>query len=115
MRANRYNSIDEFRTQYTGVWNPSENHWLGLDFSYDGVEYRLNTGSMYEKENTVLTDGKEAVFGLYKKNTDTLTGREYVLLKEFASLDDVLNSTCINGICFKQVIMDDKTELLGQD
>lgn len=115
MRINEYNSLDEFKSQYTGVWNPSENQWLGLDFSYDGVEYRLNTGPMYESENTVLPDGKIAVFSLYQKCPDPSSGRDYVLLEEFASLDDVLDSTCIKGIPFRQIIMDDRTELLGQD
>jgi|GEM_PF-2847707 hypothetical protein len=69
MRKNEYNSIDEFVSQYTGVWNPSERHWFGLDFSYNGSTYRLNTGSMFNKQNTILPDGREAVFGLYRKTT----------------------------------------------
>ena len=115
MRVNEYTSLDEFKAQYIGVWDPSENHWLGLDFSYDGAEYRLNTGSMYETKNTILPDGREAIFGLYRKNTDNGLGPDYSLLEEFATLDEVLNSKCINGISFKQIIMDDSTELLGQD
>ena len=115
MRVNEYNSLDEFKSQYVGVWEPSENHWLGLDFSYDGSEYRLNTGSMYEPNNTILPDGREAVFGLYKKSTEETADREYSLLEEFATLDEVLDSTCINGISFKQIIVDDNTKLLGQD
>lgn len=115
MRVNEYSSLDDFRAQYVGIWDPSENHWLGLDFSYEGAEYRFNTGSMYESKNTILPDGREAVFGLYKKNADNASGRDYSLLEEFASLDEALESTCINGISFKKIIMDDRTELLGQD
>ena len=41
--------------------------------------------------------------------------REYVLLAEFASIDDALDDTSIEGLKFSEVIMDDNTELLGQD
>ena len=99
MKKNEYNSIEEFKSQYTGTWNPSECQWLGLDFSFNGKEYRFNTGSMYEKENTILPDGREAIFGLYIKSPEPINDPEYTLLAEFASMEEVLDST----------------ELLGQD
>lgn len=115
MRINEYNSIEEFKSQYIGEWGPSDGHWLGLDFIYNGNIYRFNTGSMYEKSNTILPDGREAIFGLYKKNKKKLNGRDYSLLEEFASIDDALQSKCIDGIKFSEVIMADNTELIGQD
>ena len=33
MRKNEFNTLEDFTTQYTGEWNPSEGHWFGLDFS----------------------------------------------------------------------------------
>lgn len=58
----------------------------------------------------------EVIFGLYKKLEDVNAGeKEYVLLGEFSSMDDVLNSTAIDGRLFSEVIMDDNTELVGQD
>ena len=115
MRINEYNSLEEFTSQYIGEWSPSDGHWLGLDFIFRGNEYRFNTGSMYEENNTILPDGREAVFGLYKKNSKRINGRDYTLLEEFASMDDALKCTCIEGIEFSKVIMDDGTELVGQD
>ncbi len=115
MRKNEYVSLDEFRSQYIGVWAPSEGHWLGLDFSYKGNEYRFQTGSMYAAENTILPDGRTAVYGLYHKNNGVKSSQAYDLLAEFATMDDVLVSTCIDGRPFDEVIMDDDTELLGQD
>jgi len=112
MRKNEYSTIEEFTSQYTGVWAPSEGHWFGLDFSFHGCEYRFNTGSMYHRQNTILKDGREAVFGLYRKNS--ITG-EYTLLEEFATMEDALKSTAIDGVEFQTVIMADETELLGQD
>jgi hypothetical protein len=115
MRKNEYKTLEEFTSQYIGVWGPSDGHWFGLDFSFNGKEYRFNTGSMYESKNTILPNGEEALFGLYKKNNNPKAKKEYILLEEFANMHEALNSTCIDGIPFKQVIMDDNTELLGQD
>ena len=115
MRKNEYVSLDEFRSQYIGVWAPSEGHWLGLDFSYKGNEYRFQTGPMYAADYTILPDGRTAVYGLYYKNNDGKAVEEYDLLAEFATIEDVLISTCIEGRPFAEVIMDDDTELLGQD
>lgn len=119
MRINEYQSLDEFISQYTGVWGPSEGHWLGLDFSFAGCEYRLQTGSMYETNDTILPDGRAAVFGLYKKQTDALAQKqcttEYKCLGVYADMDDLLNSVVIEHRPFREVIMDDMTELLGQD
>ncbi len=35
MRKNEFESLEQFLSQYTGEWNPSEGHWLGLDFIYE--------------------------------------------------------------------------------
>jgi hypothetical protein len=110
-----YNSLEEFKAQYTGVWDPSDGHWFGLDFIYKGKEYRFNTGSMYSESNTILEDGREASFGLYKKNNASQSGNEYTLLAEFATIEEALSSTCIDGIRFDEIIKDPDTELVGQD
>ena len=115
MRKNEYNSLEEFTSQYVGIWGPSDGHWFGLDFTYKGVEYRFQTCSMYETKNTILPDGREAIFGLYRKNEDDGAEREYTLLGEFATMEEVLDSTCFGGVPFREVIMDDDTELQGQD
>ena len=30
MRINEYNSLEEFTSQYTGIWGPSDGHWFAL-------------------------------------------------------------------------------------
>ena len=70
---------------------------------------------MYEEKNSILPNGKEAIFGLYRKSNNPKSEREYVLLGEFSDMEDVLNSTCIDCIAFRDIITDDETELLGQD
>ena len=111
MRKNEYKVLKDFTSQYTGEWNPSDGNWYGLDFSYHGIEYRFHTGTMYENEHEVIRDGREVLFGLYKK----INNDEYILLEQFATMDDVLESKVIENIPFKNVIMADETELLGQD
>ena len=110
MRKNEYSSLEQFTSQYSGEWAPSDGHWFGLDFSWNGKEYRFHTESMYNPENTILPDGSEAIFGLYKK-----CGDEYELLGEYAEMKDVLESMVICGVPFRKIIFDDETVLLGQD
>lgn len=119
MRINEFNSLEEFTSQYVGEWAPSKGHWLGLDFSYRGEEYRLHTGAMYNSKSATLQDGRVAMFGLYiklKKDVTSSTDNYiYKLLGEYADMTDLLKSTVISDTPFKDVIMDDSTELLGQD
>lgn len=92
--------------------------WTLVRFGlFIGEEYRFNTGSMYNPANTILPDGRTAIFGIYKKARPDINEykRNYELLGEYASMDDVLSSTVIENTPFKDVIMDDNTELLGQD
>ncbi len=115
MRKNEYKSLEEFTSQYIGVWGPSDGHWFGLDFIYKGVEYRFHTWAMYKDERKILPDGRKIVFRLYRKNEEDISGKDYVLLGEFATMEDALDSTCIEGTPFREIIMDDDTELQGQD
>ena len=68
------------------------------------------------KGTGILPDGREVLFGLYcKKDIRGADNREYELLAEFADMSEALESTVIQGRPFKEVIMDDDTELVGQD
>ena len=115
MRINEYNKLEEFTSEYIGIWNPSEGHWFGLDFKYNGVIYRLHTGSMYHQDNTVLKDGRTALFGLYKLSDSTNAEFNYTILGEYADMNDLLDSTDIDNRRFKDIIMDDYTEIMGKD
>lgn len=115
MRVNEYNTIEEFTKEYIGLWNPSEGHWFGLDFKYNNVVYRLHTGSMYQQTNTILPDGRKALFGIYQLYNSTNTDYNYELLGEYADINDLLSSTVIDNRVFSEVIMDDSTEILGKD
>ena len=82
---------------------------------YRGKEYRFHTGCMYD-EPVLLPDGKEVLFSLYRKKECIASDkREYELLGAYSDMSEVLGSMVIQGRPFKEVIMDDNTELLGQD
>ena len=72
MRKNEYTSLDQFTSQYTGEWSPSEGHWYGLDFLYKGKEYKFNTGSMFNSENVKVnikfTKNDYSIFTNYGKS-----------------------------------------------
>lgn len=109
MRKNEYTSLEEFKSQYIGEWAPSEGHWYGLEFKYKGAVYRLNTGSMYEDE-------EDKMFNLYLKKEDSESAnKEYELIGQYESMNELLNARVINNMLFRDVIMDDDTELIGQD
>ena len=118
MRINEYDNIEQLRSQYIGVWGPSDGHWFGLDFLYNGQEYRIHTGTMYGNEDNVV-DGIVKQFGLYKKTDEPdekyPSIKKYILLYEFESFDELLEKSKIDGILLKIAIMDDNTEMLGQD
>jgi hypothetical protein len=119
MRKNELKSLEELKTQYVGIWAPSDGHWFGLDFSYHDVEYRLHTGSMYGGSQNCDDNGIVRQFGLYRK-TDKIDPKHkdvvlYELLDEKESLEKLLDSKVIEGTPFSIVIMDDDTILLGQD
>lgn len=70
MKTNDY-SIAEFKKQYIGIWDPSNEHWFGLDFIYNQKEYRFK--------------------------------------------DEVLNCTVIDNKKFEDILVDDMTEIIGQN
>ena len=116
MRINEYNTLDEFTNEYIGIWNPSEGHWYGLDFKYNDTVYRLHTGSMYNAKNTILLDGRTAIYGLYQvADNSNVNAEGYVLLGEYADTNDLLEISVIGNRKFKDIIMDDATEILGKD
>ena len=115
MRMNEFRSLEEFTSQYTGEWSPSDGHWFGLEFRYGAHDYRLHTVIMHDGDPKRDSDGREILFGLYAMNPHAGESEQFTRLASFASMDELL---CYNGIGnrpFREVIMDDSTEILGQD
>lgn len=115
MRINEYRSLEEFTAQYTGEWSPSDGHWFGLEFRYEEHEYRLHTGVMHDGDPERDSEGREILFGLYAMKLHASEGEQFIRLAFFASMDDLLCYTGIGNRPFREVIMDDSTEILGKD
>jgi len=114
MNADDRMTREDFLAQYKGEWAPSEGLWLGLDFSFNGCEYRFQTESMYTPQNLTLPDGREARFYMYRKVKSNSCNR-YELLSAFAAPIDVVEKCVIDGRTFGQLLDDNDVVLLGQD
>ena len=115
MRINEYQSLEEFTSQYIGEWSPSDGHWFGLEFRYEAHDYRLHTGIMHESGPERDSEGREILFGLYTMNLRANKDEQFIRLASFASMDKLLCYTGIGIRPFREVIMDDSTQILGQD
>ena len=103
-----------FLAQYQGEWAPSDGLWLGMDFEYNGSEYRFQTDSMYNTQNQLLPDGREARYYMYKKERIS-SDIGYILLSAFATTQEVIDHCIIDGRTFGQLLDDGLVELRGQD
>ena len=115
VRVNEYQSLEEFTSQYTGEWSPSDEHWFGLEFRYESQDYRLHTGIMHKDDPERDSEGHEILFGLYAMNLHASEEEQFVRLASFASMSELLCYTGIGNRPFREVIMDDLTQILGQD
>ena len=115
MRINEYQSLEEFTSQYTGEWSPSDGHWFGLEFRYEGHDYRLHTGMLHAYDPACDSEGREILFGLYAMNSHTDKSERFLRLESFASMEDLLHFTGIGNRPFREVIMDDSTQIIGKD
>ena len=90
MRINEYNSLDEFIYEYDSGRRPSTEtqgrKFMGIEFLYRGIYYRM----CYEPAEN---EGEPRFYYVYVMHCEFLIG----------------------GIPFKDVIMNDNTEILSQD
>ncbi len=123
MRINEYNNLDEFIDEYyKGVempWQSSDGkrRYMGIEFSYKGVYYRMCREPGEDSEMPVLPDGRIGRYDVMichwampEYNDD-----DFILIGWYSDLDDVLENCIIDGRKFKDVIMDDSTKIEGKD
>lgn len=112
-RYGRYTSVEQFKLEFIGVWEPSDNKWTAIDFTYGEKGYRMDTGCMYGTEPKETEDGKAAVFYMYNKrekygwSDDDEKNPLFVFNSCYATIDDVLEKFEIDGKKFKDIILDD--------
>jgi hypothetical protein len=83
---------------------------------------RKGRGGFYNPKGPLMLEHrKDLLKSITKQERDRLKEiissdkRDYELLGEYADMQDVLESTVIQGRPFKEIIMDDNIELVGQD
>ena len=123
MRINEYNDLDEFIDEYyKGVempWQSSDGkrRYMGIEFSYNGVYYRMCREPGEDDEMPKLPDGRIGRYDVMichwampEYNDD-----DFIHIGWYSDLDDVLENCIIDGRKFKDVIMDDSTKIEGKD
>ncbi|WP_302390629.1 MULTISPECIES: hypothetical protein [Phascolarctobacterium] len=71
---------------------------------------------MYNSKCTILPDGEEALFGVDRFSAiKDSKGHEYSLIGEYSDMENLLNNCTIDGIKFRDIIMDDNTQMIGKD
>lgn len=105
MRTNEYTELQEFLSEYTGRRDPANNLWYGLEFKYNDNYYRLD----YVSNSIKLTRLK------FENNTNYPDSSGYDILGEFQSVNELLECSVDGNKVFKDVIIDENTELLSKD
>ena len=123
MRLNEFNSLDEFIYEYeSGRSIPADNldkrKYMGIEFKYNGVYYRMCREPIDEKEVILLEDGRIGrydVMIMHCEKTGYPLAESFELIGWYADVYDVLDNCIIQNKKFKDIIMDDSTEILGKD
>ena len=123
MRINEYNDLSEFIDEYaTGKsfsWQNKDHkeRYMGIEFSYNDVYYRMCREPGKDSEMPILPDGRISRYDVmichwamsqYKDD-------DFVLIGWYSDLNDVLENCIIDGKKFKDVIMDDSTKIEAKD
>lgn len=123
MRINEYNSLDEFIDEYyKGVempWQSSDGkrRYMGIEFSYKGVYYRMCREPGEDDEMPKLPDGRIGRYDVMICHwaMPEFKDDDFILIGWYSDLKDVLENCIIDGRKFKDVIMDDSTKIEGKD
>lgn len=123
MRINEYASLNEFVYEYeTGRSIPADNldkhKYMGIEFRYNDVCYRMCREPLDENDMVILPDGRTGrydVMILHCEKTGYPMSESFELIGWYEDLNDVLDNCIIQGRAFKDVIMADETEILGKD
>ena len=123
MRINEYNSLDEFIDEYyKGVempWQSSDGkrRYMGIEFSYKGVYYRMCRELGEDDEMPKLPEGRIGRYDVMICHwaMPEFKDDDFILIGWYSDLNDVLENCIIDGRKFKDVIMDDSTKIEGKD
>ncbi len=125
MRVNEYNTLEEFIYEYSdGRSIPSDNlekpKYMGIEFKFHDKYYRMCREPLPENEEDyiILPNGEVGRYDVLLLNCEEggyPLSDNVELVGWYSDLNDVLENCIIDDIKFKDVIMDDSTEILGKD
>ena len=96
-----YESINEFRMEYSSQYNEIGDNSQGMDFIYKNEKYRL----CREYDN---------VFYLYKRCLDNDDKSDIIGICN--SMDELLKSKYIGNVTFEEIVMDENNTIIyGKD
>ena len=117
MRKNQYKKLDEFIFEYEDYRDPANGKFMGIEFEYNGKFYRMcrePLDACQKSEDGFLLEYD--VMQIVTSSGNYLDDEmEYLPIGWYRDLNDVLENCLIEGKKFKEVIIDDCTEILGQD
>lgn len=122
MRINEYNSLEEFRDEYAIGWClyglDKKAHYMGIEFVYKGTYYRMCREPGEDSLFPLLSDGRRGRYDVlifpYDEQGVPSCDLEK-LVGWYADIDDVLENCIIDGRKFRDVIMDDNTQIMSKD
>ncbi len=123
MRINEYNDLSEFIDEYaTGKsfsWQNKDHkeRYMGIEFSYNDVYYRMCREPGEDSEMPILPDGRIGRYDVMVCHwaMSQYKDDDFVLIGWYSDLNDVLENCIIDGKKFKDVIMDDSTKIEAKD
>ena len=119
MRINEYNCLDDFINEYDGKCEKGDEFHMGLDFRYRGDWYRMchEPVDKYYVFTTTKPDDSRIIEGWTHRKSDGwfFDMPDKYVIGIYDTMDELLEATCIAGLPFREVIMDDDTEMLGKD
>lgn len=104
MREN-YNTIDDFKKEYTGIRNPSEEKWYGLEFCYNKKYYRFDY-----IDNIINFYFLKIGIGKLYPDID-----ESIFIESYTNIDDALCNIIIDGNQLKEILISDEVNIVGKD
>ena len=117
MRKNEYHSLQEFVEEYDGKEYKDQQSFIGIEFTYNNVYYRMCREPFPPDAFPILPDGRKGRYRvvIVHWKDGWLSDFEYELIGWYATLDDLLNICMIQGRPFAEVIMDDATKIISKD
>lgn len=115
MRINEYADMNQFIYEYDRGRRPSdethERRFMGIEFLHDGVYYRMCREPLPDD----IKPGYYQVYIMHCEKRGYPGADEFETVGIFNDIYDLLDNCIIGGKFFRDVIMDDNTEILGKD